>query len=407
MYDALLKNGRVIDPSSATDGLLDIAITKGRIAKLDRDIAPAEAVQTFDLSGKIVTPGLIDAHCHPVKGFSDHFVRPDDVGVDSGVLLVNDAGTAGAANFSTLRELFVGKTATEMSFFLNFATCGLIREPEIQTATDTDTALLKEAVEANRPLIRGIKIRALEALVGAGDDLFGSALDAARELGMPLMVHIGTFRPRREDDPFDDITRSLVKRLRPGDILSHFMTPRPGGMVTPDGRIYPELESARERGVFLDSCHGKFNFSFPVAQRLLEAGLHPDIISTDMSVMGFPYVQSLLVTMSKFINLGMSLYNVVDATTTRPAVALGVAGEWGSLQVGRRANISVIELVDGSFTFFDGNAGNKLTGGKLLEPRMVIKEGSVYPCRSFYHLPAEAADARPFHPGFADQGARS
>jgi predicted amidohydrolase len=165
------------------------------------------------------------------------------------------------------------------------------------------------------------------------------------------------------------------------------MTWRPGGMVLPNGTIFPELKEARDRGVLLDCSHGKNNFSLKVAEVLLAMDLKPDIITTDLSSIGSPYVQSLLVTMSKFINLGMPLYEVIAAVTCNAAKALGVEGEWGSLKPGRSADITILENVEGAFTFFDGAARNTRKGSYLLEPRMILQKGVPRPCRSFYQLP--------------------
>lgn len=395
MYDCLIKEARVIDPSQGIDAVLDIAIEDGHIEKIGPDIPAATASATYMMSGKIVTPGLIDAHCHPVLGFSDRFVHPDEAGIHAGVHLVNDGGSAGSANFYSLQQLFGENQDTKMTFFVNMASFGLIRQPEIRCVSDVDTDELKSTIAKYRPAIKGIKIRAMESLTKIDTDIIELALAVAGEVDLPLMVHLGEFRERKEHDPMDSYSRGVVKRLRKGDIVSHFMTERPGGMVLPDGTIYPELREAKERGVFLDSCHGKNNFSFTVARRLLDEGLAPNLISTDLSALGAPFVQSLPVTMSKFLALGMSLYDVVQTTTYNPAVALGIEEEWGSLQVGRRANISILELEEGSYEFFDGSAGHHLHGNMLLEPRMVLKDGRPHPCRSYYHLPAEAAGLTP------------
>ena len=390
MYDSLLKGANVVDPSQGLNGIFDIAIEQGRIARIAADIPAKDASLVYPLAGKIVTAGLIDAHCHPSLNFSDHSVFPDEAGVNSGVLLVNDAGSAGAANFQTLRHMYCGRVKTEMSFFLNFASAGLIHSPEIRSLHDIDIKLLKSAVEKNRDVVKGIKLRALEPLMSITTDVVQLALDTAAELKLPLMVHIGDFRERTANDPLDAYSRGVVKRLRKGDIISHFMTWRPGGMALPDGQIFPELKEAKERGVILDSSHGKNNFSFKVAEVLLANGLGPDIITTDLSSMGVHCVQSLPVTMSKFIDLGMPLSEVVAATTSRAAQALGMDDQWGSLQVGRQADISVLEMVAGDFAFFDGVAGNSRKGTCLLEPRLVMRQGEILPCRSYYHLSNEA-----------------
>lgn len=390
MYDCLLKGARVIDPSQDLDGVCDIALKDGKIVGIESDIAPELARATYALRGKIVAPGLIDAHCHPVLHFTDHAVHPDDAGVNAGVLLVNDGGSAGPANFHTLREMYFKRARTEMTFFLNVAACGLIHPPEIQTIGDVDIKLLKTVAKANKDIVKGLKLRVFDDIIEIKPDVVGLALDAAEELGLPLMVHIGGFRERTDKDALDTFSRRVVSRLRRGDILSHYMTWRPGGMVLPDASIFPELKDAKERGVFLDCSHGKNNFSLKVAETLIANGLGPDIISTDLSAMGLPYVQSLLVTMSKLISLGLPLYDAIAATTCQPAQALGMANEWGSLRAGRDANISVLEEVEGDFTFVDGAAGNSRKAKRLLEPRMVIRNGTPLPCRSFFHLSNEA-----------------
>ena len=389
MYDCLLQGARVVDPSQDIDGIFDIALEDGKVARIENDISPGESKRIYDLRGKILTPGLIDAHCHPVLHFTDHAVHPDEAGVNAGVLLVNDGGSAGPANFHTLREMYFRRVKTEMTFFLNIASSGLIHPPEIQAIHDIDIKLLKSVAEANRDIIKGLKLRIFDSLVSLQPDVVQLALDTAEELNLPLMIHIGGFRERANNDPLDTFSRSVVKRLRQGDILSHYMTWRPGGMVLPDGSIFPELKEAKDRGVMLDCSHGKNNFSLKVAEVLLANGLGPDIISTDLSSMGLPYVQSLLVTMSKFINLGMPLYDVIAATTCKPAQALGLENEWGSLKAGRSANISILEEVEGDFIFSDGAAGNRRNGTRLLEPRMVMRNGEALPCRSFYHLSNE------------------
>ncbi len=389
MYDYLLKGARIIDPAQGIDGRFDLAMQEGKIERIDKEISPQDARVTYPLAGKIVTPGLIDAHCHPSLNFSDHSVHPDYAGVDAGVCLVNDAGSAGAANFGTLRHMHEGRVKTAMRFFLNVASAGLIHTPEIRSAHDIDVALLKATAQRHCDVVKGLKLRALEPIVGIKPDVVDLALAVAQELKLPLMLHIGDFRARGANDPLDAFSRGCVARLRKGDIISHYMTWRPGGMVLPDGTIFPELQAARERGVILDSSHGKNNFSFKVAEVLIASGLGPDVITTDLSSMGVHCVQSLPVTMSKFLALGMSLPEVVAATTSRAAQALGLASEWGSLAVGRAANISVLEMVAGDYVFFDGVAGNRLEGRELIEPRLVFRDGQVLPCRSFYHLANE------------------
>jgi len=190
-----------------------------------------------------------------------------------------------------------------------------------------------------------------------------------------------------EKDWMDDFSRSAVSLLGRGDILSHYLTWEPGGMILKDGTIYPELEAAKKRGVYLDSCHGLNHFSFAVARLGLSRGFIPSIISTDMAISGLPVIQSLSVLMSKFLNLGLTLDQVIEMTTLNPARAIGEEGTRGTLKIGNAADITVLELLKGDYLFSDGKGCESLRGTLLLEPRMVFKSGEMRPAYSRYHIP--------------------
>src|SRR5687767_3268112 len=96
MYELVLKGGTVVDPSSSLDGVLDIAVEHGSIARIAPGIAAEAAVRVVDVTGRIVTPGLIDCHAHVFEGVSRTGVNPDLAGVHSGVTTLVDAGSAGA-----------------------------------------------------------------------------------------------------------------------------------------------------------------------------------------------------------------------------------------------------------------------------------------------------------------------
>ena len=388
MYDLLLKDGEIIDPSQRMHAIGSVAIQGGRIAAVGGNIPVEAAKIVLDLRGKIISPGLIDLHCHAALGFAWLGVPPDEVGLNTGVTLLGDGGTAGAANFEALRRLVIHPAKTDFVCFLNLATAGLITLPEIFGPHDIDVEFSQRVVEANRDLIRGIKVRAIQPLAeGLGVKGIQAAKKLASDLGLPLMIHIGETRPRMEKDWMDEFSRSAVSLLEKGDILSHYLTWEPGGMILKDGTIYPELEAAKKRGVYLDSCHGLNHFSFTVARHGLAQGFIPSIISTDMATGGFAAVQSLSVLMSKFLNLGLTLDQVIEMTTLNPAKAIGEEGNRGTLKAGVPADITVMELLRGDYLFSDGKGCESLRGTFLLEPRMVFKSGEMRPAYSRYHIP--------------------
>jgi dihydroorotase len=389
MYDALLKNGLIIDPSQGIHGRGTVAIRDGRIAAVG-DVASGEAAdKVFNMEGKIIAPGLIDLHCHPAEGFSWLGVPADEIGLDSGVPLLCDAGTAGASNFETMRRFIVDPAKTDILCFINLAKTGLIALPEIWCGRNMDMDSSLEVIEANRDIIRGVKVRAIEPLAeGVGIKAMGMAKELCARAGLPLMVHVGETRSRVPHDRMDDFSRAVVSLMDEGDILSHYLTWEPGGMILADGTVYPELEAAQKRGVVLDSCHGLNHFSFTITRIAIERGLIPTVISTDMASMVRPAAQSLAVVMSKFIHMGLSVEQVIEMTTANAAKALGEE-ERGSLKPGMRADITILELLEGDFVFCDGKGGERMNGTRLLEPRMVFKGGAAMPAFSGYYIPPD------------------
>jgi dihydroorotase len=395
MHDIVLTNARILDPSQDRDGPGWLAISGGKIAGLGGDEPAPEASQVFDLTGKLICPGLIDIHCHPAAGFAHLGVPADEIGLATGVTALGDAGTAGASNFEALRTLCVEPAKTDILCFLNLANSGLVFLPEIWSEQNIDLAASRRVLDEHRDVIRGMKLRAVEELAqGPGLAAVEAAKKLAAEAGLPLMLHIGQTRPRVPADPMDEFTRAAIDLLEAGDILSHYLTWEPGGLIKKDGTIYPELTAAAGRRVVLDSCHGLNHFSFTVARLALEAGFAPTVISTDMCTVNLLAAQSLAVTMSKFLNLGLELSKVIAAVTCNPARALGEQEGRGALKPGMPADITVLELLDGQFTFCDGTGGERLMGERLMEPRLVFKNGRPQPAWSGYHPPPvyEAVD---------------
>jgi len=388
MYDVIIRGGDLIDPAQGIHGVQSLAITEGKIAAIGSQIIEEKAKKIIDAKGKIITPGLIDIHCHPVAGLTFFGVPADEVGINNGVALVCDGGSAGSSNFSTLREFVFAHAKTDWFCFLNVAKTGLIKFPEIVTQYDVDLNETRRVVENNRGVIKGLKIRAIQALAeGLGIKIIEASKKLANDLKVPVMLHLGEIRERVENDKMDEFSRAAVSLLEARDILLHYATWAAGGMILKNGTIYRELEAAQKRGVLLDPSPGMNNFSFAAVRHGLSKGIIPDVISTDISTMGLLVLQSLPVVMSKFLCLGLSLDQVVRMTTINAARALSEDGKRGTLKPGMDADISIFELLKGDYLFGDGGGRGSLRGDSLLEPRMVFKAGKAMPAYSNYHVP--------------------
>ena len=139
---------------------------------------------------------------------------------------------------------------------------------------------------------------------------------------------------------------------------------------------YPEVTAARANGVTLDSAIGLGNFGIEVARRQADIGLYPDAISSDLTV-GSQAFHSLLECMAKFMSIGYPLPDVIKGTTVNAARALGLADEIGAIAVGRDPDLSVIDVVDGDFTFTD-TRGQAFAGRYGLVPVRTIKAGEEF-----------------------------
>ncbi|HLZ71603.1 MAG TPA: amidohydrolase/deacetylase family metallohydrolase [Dehalococcoidia bacterium] len=375
MYDLLLKGGRVIDPAQDLDAARDLALEHGQVAAIASAIGESEARQVLDVKGKIVTPGLIDLHAHVFDGVTRNGVAPDLAGVHAGVTTVVDAGSAGSATVDAFPRYILPNSETEVLPFLHICQTGLATIPDIVAEASIDLDATLAAIDRHPGLIRGIKARMVSpALEILGMEMPRLAKRAARERGLPLMVHIGDTEKRC--DPA--VIRELLPLLEPGDIVTHLFTANPGGVLDADGKLVPEARELADRGIWLDTAHGRLNFGFDVGRRVLEQGLVPHCISTDLTVPGRrTTVHSLVEMMARFLGLGFTLPRVVAMCTVNPAQALGEAGRLGSLAVGRQADVTVLDLRRGAWVVYDV-LGEALAIDTCLVPVATIKRGRLF-----------------------------
>jgi dihydroorotase len=139
--------------------------------------------------------------------------------------------------------------------------------------------------------------------------------------------------------------------------------------------VREETLAARERGVIFDIGHGGGSFGFGTTKAMLDAGFLPDSISSDvhcLSIEGPAF--DLLVTMSKFLCLGVDLSTCVRAATAAPAAAVG-RPDLGTLAVGSLGDASIIALEEGDYVYRDV-LGEELKGNKKLAPRGIVLNGA-------------------------------
>ncbi|MFN0073695.1 MAG: amidohydrolase family protein [Chloroflexota bacterium] len=375
MYDLLLVGGTVIDASQGLNARRDLAVHNGLIAAVEPSIARTEAVRVIDVTGKTVTPGLIDAHCHVSGGITQNGVHPDLAGVRAGVTTVVDAGTTGCATFQAFPDYIMPNVKTEIIPLMHICQTGLATTPDIIAESSIDLEGTLRATEKYRGLVRGIKARMVSpALEIFGMEMPRLAKRAAKESGLPLMVHIGDTEKRY--DPA--VIRELLPILEPGDIITHLFTPNPGGVLDANGRLLPELREVADRGIWLDTAHGRMNFGFDVGRRVLDQGMLPDCISTDLTVPGrLTAVHSLVEIMDRFLALGFDLEQVIAMVTVNPARVFGEQDRLGSLAVGRQADISVLELRQGRWTVYD-TLGESLPLETAIVPVLTVKRGEIF-----------------------------
>jgi len=351
------------------DRVLDVGFSAGSAPAVG---AGLQGSAVRDLSGLIVCPGLIDLHTHVYWGGTSMGVDPEEYARCAGTTTMVDAGSAGPGNFQGFRRHVIEPATPRILAYLNISFAGIFAfGHRVMVGECGDFRLLDaedclEVARAHEDVVVGIKVRiGMNASDGRGAAPLDLAIEVAQELDLPVMCHLDYPPPTRKE---------VLERLRPGDVLTHCFRPFPGAPARLDGKVHPEVIEARERGILFDVGHGKGSFGFPTAQAMLEAGYAPHCISSDvhqLSVNGPAFDQ--LVTLSKFLYLGMPLSDVIAASTSGPANAIR-RPELGSFGAGNPGDATVLELAEGAFEFEDAR-GAKRTGSQHLKLKGMVIGG--------------------------------
>jgi dihydroorotase len=368
-HDLILKGGRVIDPSQNLDGIRDVAFTAGKVSAIGKDLATGPDTEVRDVSGYIVSPGLIDLHTHVYWGGTSLGVDSDEFCRASGVTTSVDTGSAGPGNWAGFRKHVIERSEARILAYLHVSFAGIFGFSKTIMVGESENVRLMapaecaEVADKNRDLIVGIKVRVGRHSSGdQGTAPLSAALQVAEQVGMPLMAHIDHPPPSYEE---------VVDMLRPGDIITHCFRPFPNAPCTGQGSVRQAVLNARKRGVLFDVGHGGGSFAFKTARAMLANGFEPDTISSDvhsLCIEGPAFDQ--VTTMSKFLCMGMSLSDVIRASTLNAAVALQRM-EYGSLKPGSLGDATVLSVREGRFDYVD------VVGEHLVGDRRIVSEGVV------------------------------
>ncbi len=372
-FDTLLKGGHLIDPKNNRDGLLDLAITDGKVAAVDADLPAEQAACVLDVGGLYVTPGLVDIHTHmyattgsPGAWAGDLSIMPDGFSFRSGVTTMVDTGSAGWRNFEDFRLRVLERFHTRTFAFVNIAGLGMLTMDVEQNVADLDVEKTAARMREHSDLVVGAKTAHFRGPEWISTD---NALAAGKAAGMPTMIDFGAFCPER---PYYEL---VTEHMAPGDITTHMFR---GNVPWFDskGKIFDYFHQARKRGVIFDVGHGAGSFYFRNAVPAIEQGFYPDSISTDLHglCMNGP-MMDMTTMMSKMLVLGMPLAEVVRTSTVNPAQEIGHE-ELGHLSVGAIADVTALECLSGDFTYRDITGGS-VKGEQRLFCHLTLKDGEV------------------------------
>ena len=371
-YDLVLQGGTLIDAKNAISARRDIAISGGKIAAVAPSIPASDGKQVVDVSGLYVTPGLVDIHVHVFSGDGPEYmgvssVSPDDHSFRNGVTTMVDAGSSGWKSFPDFKRRTIDRSQTRVLSMLNIVGTGMGGNGTTEQNTkDMDPEATADRVKQYREHIVGIKTAHYRAPNWTAVE---RALAAAERAGVPLMVDFGDFTSGR---PFEEL---VTKRLRPGDMYTHTYLPSVP-MLDASGKVRDYLFEARKRGVIFDVGHGGGSFVFRLAVPALQQGFLPDSISTDLHIGSMNAgMKDMLNVMSKFVNIGMTVDQIVAASTWHPARQIK-REDLGHLSVGAIADVSVLRLETGQFGFIDVS-GARLRGNKRFAAELTLKDGRV------------------------------
>ncbi|MBZ0059523.1 MULTISPECIES: metallo-dependent hydrolase [unclassified Leclercia] len=377
--DILIKNGLVADLDNAKYVNQNIGIVGNRIVDL-RALESTDAETVIDAAGCIVLPGLIDFHAHVFHGGAAISVNPDVICLPNGVTSVVDAGSSGWVNYKLFRNSVINMAQTRIKSYLNVVNVGLSTLGggptgylENTNPANFNVEKISQTLEENRDNILGLKLRYSQDIATGRNfsgDPFYATVGLARALNTTLCVHVTDSRL-----PADE----LISHFQTDDIYAHCFHGTGNAILRENGDLFPAIMEAKKRGVIFDCSNGVAHFDFKVARNAMEQDFYPDIISTDLTLrnsLRTDKVFSLLFIMSKYLNMGMSFFDVVRAVTHTPARLMKMHEQIGTLTPGALADIAIVKLRKEKIMFED-TKGAQLWGDHYIDNCATISNGQI------------------------------
>ena len=398
-YDLLLKNGIVLDPTQNINALNDVAFSKGKVAAISKSIPEIDSKSIVDITGNIVTPGLIDIHGHYFEHIVPFSAVADSVCLPNGVTTTMDAGSSGWTHFDGFKEFIIEQQQTRIMALVNLSALGMMASkrnigetfgptigisggpstmlnPErVGELQDLRFAQVEEAIRCikdNPNIVLGVKIRLDHDVSGEANVI--PALERARTVADAtdtfIMVHVA-----RVPIPLSKV----FEYLKPGDIVTHIFHSADNNILDEKGYIRSEVKEAKDKGIIFDIGADRKNFGINLSKSAIEQNILPSTLSSDITKIrpGAEIIYTLPEVMSLYMALGMSLEEVIECSTKTSAKAIRQEGNLGTLKVGAIGDASIIEIESGEFNYSDGEK-YEITANNRIAPRLTIKDGHVW-----------------------------
>jgi len=362
----VLRNVKTTDGNAA-----DIVVENGKIAGI---VPPGtgDGQNVMDFKNKVyVSSGWIDMHVHAFPEFDPYGDDIDEIGYKLGVTTIIDAGSTGADRIHDLVSNSK-KAKTNVFAFLNISRIGLKKIDELSDLSLLNEEKLIKAVTENKDFIVGLKARISKSVVGPnGVEPLKIARRFSKDTDLPLMVHIGSGPPDIND---------VLDLLEENDVITHFLNGKANNLFDASGKPLPKLLKAMERGVRLDVGHGNASFSFRVAEHAKEHGIRFDTISTDIYRKNRLHgpVYSMANVLTKFLHLGYSLKEIMDAVTVNPAKWLRKPA-LGRISVGDIANLTLFSI-ENEPTVLSDSEGEERRADQKIVVKGVVMNGEYIEC---------------------------